>query len=39
MMQIQATVWHESEPTSDWSPIAKEFEELYLRRNANDGFS
>jgi hypothetical protein len=27
---------HESEPTSDWSPIAREFEELYLRRKAND---
>lgn len=27
---------HESEPTSDWSPIARESGELYLRRKAND---
>jgi hypothetical protein len=38
MMQIQADVWHESEPTSNWSPIARRFEELNLRRNANDNF-
>jgi len=38
MMQIQADVWHESEPTSSWSPVAIKFEELYSRRNANDDF-
>jgi hypothetical protein len=37
-MQIQAYVWHESEPTSDWSSVARKFEELYSRRNANDDF-
>ena len=30
---------HESEPTSDWSLVAREFEELYSRRNANDDFN
>jgi len=35
MMQIQVVPDHESEPTSDWSPIAREFKELYLRRKAN----
>ena len=29
MMQIQTSVWHESELTSDWSSVAREFEELY----------
>ncbi|KJR35240.1 hypothetical protein BOO92_21550 [Vibrio navarrensis] len=38
-MQIQANVWHESELTSDWSSVAREFEELYSRRNANDDFN
>jgi hypothetical protein len=38
MIQIQAYVWHESEPTSSWSPVAIKSEELYLRRNANDDF-
>jgi hypothetical protein len=32
-MQIQANVWHESELTSDWSSVAREFEELYSRGN------
>ena len=39
MMQIQTTVWHESEPTSSWSPVARGSEELYLGRNANDDFN
>jgi len=38
MMQIQTSVWHESELISDWSSFAREFEELYSRRNANDDF-
>ena len=28
-MQIQVSIWHESELTSDWSSVAREFEELY----------
>ncbi len=38
-MQIQANVWHESELTSDWYSVAREFEELCSRRNANDDFN
>ncbi|BDR17886.1 hypothetical protein VspSTUT16_12320 [Vibrio sp. STUT-A16] len=37
-MQIQIPIWHESELTSDRSSVAREFEELYSRRNANDDF-
>jgi hypothetical protein len=37
-MQIQILIWHESGLTSDWSSVAREFEELYSRRNANDDF-
>ena len=35
---IQIFIWRESELTSNWSPVAKEFEELYWRRKANDDF-
>lgn len=28
---------HESEPTSDWSFVARKFEELFERGKANDG--
>ncbi|PTO92070.1 hypothetical protein CWO17_25005 [Vibrio sp. 10N.286.45.A3] len=27
--RIQVCIWRESELTSNWSPVAKEFEELY----------
>ncbi|ABU74348.1 hypothetical protein VIBHAR_06457 [Vibrio campbellii ATCC BAA-1116] len=37
-IQIQILIWHESGLTSDWSSVAREFEELYSRRNANDDF-
>jgi hypothetical protein len=36
--QIQIPIWHESELTSDWSSVARECEELYSRRYANDDF-
>lgn len=29
MKGIQISIWRESELTSNWSPVAKEFEELY----------
>ncbi|MFS1484972.1 MULTISPECIES: hypothetical protein [Vibrio] len=29
MKWIQISIWCESELTSNWSPVAKEFEELY----------
>ncbi|WP_390520515.1 hypothetical protein [Vibrio fortis] len=29
MKWIQISIWRESELTSNWSPVAKEFEELY----------
>ena len=36
MMQIQTYVWHESEPTSSWSPVARKFGEQSFKQSISE---